>query len=158
MARNICAEGGVGKLFVNANFSLANKQTTKGEKMRERAGTMTLREALQWFEGRILTDGNQDWDSQNLLQTLEQKAAIVLSDPVYVDEIGVREIDKDGYLGDYLYSVKDADVDYCESCAAAGIRRPATTYRLNADYSTFNLCYECMALLERLNPTNKEET
>jgi hypothetical protein len=78
-------------------------------------GTMTLREAIRQFEGQILTDGGQDWDPENLIEVLEENedpeeaevlGYILLNDPVYVDETGIRKIKEDGYLGDYLYIVR----------------------------------------------------
>jgi len=78
-------------------------------------GTMTLREALSQFEGEVLTDGAQDWDQDNLLEVLGQNedpeearelGYVLLDDKVYVDESGIRKVNPDGYLGDYLYSVK----------------------------------------------------
>jgi len=73
---------------------------------------MKLRDAIRQFDGQILSDGAQDWDPENLLEVLEQNedpeearklGYVLLEDPVYVDETGIRKVKADGYLGDYLY-------------------------------------------------------
>jgi len=78
-------------------------------------GTMRLRDALEQFEGQVLTDGAQDWDQDNLCEVIGQNedpdearelGYVLLDDPVYVDETGIRRIRGDGFLGDYLYTVK----------------------------------------------------
>jgi len=43
-----------------------------------------------------------------------------------------------------------------ESCAVAGLLRPATTYSVNPDYSGYNLCYECAAGYDSRTPTIEE--
>ena len=83
-------------------------------------GKMTLSEALEQFEGKILTDGAQDWNQDNLLEVIEQNedqdearklGYVLLDDQVYVDEAGIRRINPDGSLGDYLYTAKAVTED-----------------------------------------------
>jgi len=81
---------------------------------------MKLRDAIRQFDGQVLSDGAQDWEPQVLVEVLEQNedpdearelGYVLLDDLVHVDETGIRRIEA-GYLTDYLYSVKNADVDY----------------------------------------------
>jgi hypothetical protein len=75
--------------------------------------TMKLRDAIRKFP--VLSDGEQDWEPQVLLEVLEKEededealelGYVLLEDCVYVDETGIRRIEKNGYLGSYLYRAK----------------------------------------------------
>ena len=43
----------------------------------------------------------------------------------------------------------EAEVTWCESCDAAGIKREATTHSTNPDWSGYDLCTECAAEYDR---------
>jgi len=118
-----------------------------------RDGLMSLREALESFQGKALIDASKEMDylaelvpAQDLLRVLEQENPEILSIPVHVDGVGIRAV-VNGDVRDYLYTDADqADrVEWCESCAVASIWRPATTYSENPEFSEYNLCYECAA-------------
>ena len=76
---------------------------------------MRLRDAIRQFNDQVLSDGAQDWEPECLIEVLEQEkdheeakelGYILLDDPVYVDDTGIRRIEKNGYLGNYLYRLK----------------------------------------------------
>jgi hypothetical protein len=121
-----------------------NKPKDKTKRKDVKMSTMKLAEAIDKFQ--FLNDGDMEWSAKNLIEALQEDKdnAVHLGDIVYVDEIGIRKIDEDGPK-DYLYFVPDAEVEFCESCAVVGIRRPAVTHSVNPDYSGYNLCYECAA-------------
>jgi hypothetical protein len=76
--------------------------------------TMKLRDAICKFQ--VLSDGAQDWEPENLIEVLEENedpeeakelGYVLLDDEVYVDDLGIRTIRADGYLGRVIYWVKN---------------------------------------------------
>lgn len=66
---------------------------------------MILKDALELFEGQLLSDGAHNWSPENLIEAIEEEDPDVLQRVVYASEEGIREIGDNGYLGRYLYTV-----------------------------------------------------
>lgn len=71
----------------------------------------TLREALEMFDGQILSDGAQNWDQENYLEETEQSddGQEFLAQEVYVSESGIFQIDSSGYIGAAILTVAEDD-------------------------------------------------
>lgn len=69
---------------------------------------VTLREALQLFDGQLLTDGADDWDQENYLAATENEkdGPEYLDQRVYISKAGIYEVRPDGHVGKAILAVK----------------------------------------------------
>jgi len=67
----------------------------------------TLRDALQMFDGQILSDGAQNWDQENYLEEMENsdEGQEYLAQEVYVSEDGIFKINASGYIDAAILTV-----------------------------------------------------
>lgn len=70
--------------------------------------TMTLKKALDMFDGEILSDGAQNWDQENYLEAIYDNAddpENELAKEVYVSEDGIFAMNPEGYIGKAILTV-----------------------------------------------------